>query len=67
MAEKLRCRIGRHHWIRTSVGGETFGECSDCKERDWDQFQGREGWDQYQEHHKPAKPLPWTGGGGGGG
>jgi hypothetical protein len=43
MAKRLRCRIGRHHWVRMSAGGETFGGCNYCKERDWDRFQGRKG------------------------
>jgi hypothetical protein len=26
-----------------SAGGETFGGCNYCKERDWDRFQGHKG------------------------
>jgi hypothetical protein len=43
MAKKLRCRIGRHHWVRMSLDGEMFAECRDCKERDWDHYQERKG------------------------
>jgi hypothetical protein len=43
MAKKLRCRIGRHHWVRMSLDGQFFAECSDCKERDWDRYQDRKG------------------------
>lgn len=43
MAKKLRCWIGRHRWVRRTAERETFGECSDCKTRDWDHYQDRKG------------------------
>lgn len=38
MLAKMRCRLGSHRWVMQRLDGETFGECSRCKERDSKHF-----------------------------
>ena len=43
MAKELRCRVGRHHWVKLTADEQVFGECSDGKDRDYNKFQDGSG------------------------
>ncbi len=39
MARGLRCRIGKHDWMkRVNERNEPFAECGRCGDLDWDRY-----------------------------
>jgi hypothetical protein len=61
MAKDLRCRLGRHHWLRQTAENQVFRECSRCKERDWDHYEDENERDPEESQRKGSRAFPLYG------